>query len=134
MRNGESPVIAHCRLGVTAVATPSDNFPSLASPGESQTASGDHPSAHQPGWGRARRPRAGGDGGRSAGTGRSARPRAGLTAPSVSHRATGSPRKEAASRTATGLLGAVARLLGGVPSQPPVTRWKSLNAQQVPLQ
>ena len=45
-RSGDSPLIAHCRLGATAVTTLSDNFPSLASPGESQTASGDHPSTH----------------------------------------------------------------------------------------
>ena len=64
----ESPLIAHCRLGATAVTTLSDNFPSLASPGQSQTASGAHPSAHRAGW--ARPPRAGGDGGRSTGPGR----------------------------------------------------------------
>ena len=46
-RNGEPyPIITHCRLGATAVTAPSDKFPFLASPAESQKASGDRPSAH----------------------------------------------------------------------------------------
>ena len=49
----------------------------------------------------------GGDWGRPAGPGQSARPGSGLAAPSSSHRATGSPRKQAAGLTATGSLGAV---------------------------
>ena len=55
----------------------------------------------------AKRSRAGGDGGRSAGPGRSAHPGAGLPASSVSHHATGSPRKQAVGLTATGSLGAL---------------------------
>ena len=50
---------------------------------------------------------------------------AGLPAPSASHRATGSPRQQAAGLTATCSLGAAP---GSVPSPPPATCWQSLNA------
>ena len=93
-RNGVSPIIAHGRLG-TAVMTLSDNFSSQASQGESPLRASS---------GCAQRPRAGGDVGCGPCPGGVL---AGLTAPGVSHRATGSPRKQGAGLTTTGSLGAV---------------------------
>ena len=120
-RNGESPIVTQCRLGAA------DSFPSAGLHKGVPKGHGESPSALLANW--VQLPRAGGDGGRSAGPGRSARPGAGLTAPGVSHRATGSPKRQVSPPLAR--WGLSAGLLDSVPSRPPVTHWQSLKAQQV---